>query len=55
MHLCPNHIRIVHYLMNCKHIPFGAPVALVLPVEFEELNGVAEVGVVGDVPVVSVN
>ena len=29
--------------------------AFVLPVEFEELNGVAEVGVVGDVPLVSVN
>ena len=41
--------------MNCKRIPIGAPVELVVPVEFEELNGVAEVGVVGDVPVVSAN
>ena len=36
-------------------MPIGGPVAFVLPVEFETLNGVAEVGVVGDVPVVSVN
>ena len=41
--------------MNCKHIPFGAPVALVLPFEVEGLNSVAEVGVDGDVSVVSVN